>query len=96
MPYSHTRYERNPDYIYRRIADETVLVPIRRHAADMECLYTLNEMGAFIWGRLDTPATEIELSQAILDEYAADEAVVSADLERFLAEMVSHGAIHKV
>lgn len=90
------QYERNPDFIFRRIVDQAVLVPIFQEVGDMDCIYTLNGVGAFVWGRLEVPATRDELVQAIADEYAADEDAVAADLERFLGEMVSIGAIRKV
>jgi hypothetical protein len=90
------RYERNPDFIYRKIVDEAVLVPIQRDVADMECIYTLSEVGALVWQALDAPATEAELQQAILDQYEADPGAVAMDLDRFLRGMVEIGAIRKV
>ncbi len=90
------RYGRNPDYIFRKIVDEFVLVPIHQNVADMDCIYTLNPVGAFIWERLDKPATQAELQAAILDEYAADPKILAADLESFLSEMTAIGAVRKV
>ncbi len=96
MTQEEPRYERNPDYIFRRIVDEAVLVPIRREVADMDCIYTLNEVGALIWQELDAPATEAELQDAILAEYAADDKTVAVDLERFLEGMMDIGAIRRI
>jgi hypothetical protein len=90
------RYERNPDYIYRRIVDELILVPIHQDVADMDCIYTMNPVGACIWERLEAPATQADLQAAILEEYATDAATVAADLEGFLQEMVAFGAIRRV
>ncbi len=90
------RYARNPDFIYRKIVDESVLVPFHNNVADMDCIYTLNGMGAFIWEQLAEPATRAQLEQAVLAEYDADPALVVADLDRFLAEMVSIGAMRQV
>lgn len=90
------RYERNPDFIFRRIVNETVLVPIHQDVADMDCLYTLNEVGASVWGKLDRPATQAELRSGLLEEYDADPEMLAADLESFLAEMMAIDAIRKV
>lgn len=90
------KYARNPDFIYRKIVDESVLVPFHNNVADMDCIYTLNSLGAFIWEQLADPATRTQLEQAVLAEYDADPAVVVADLDRFLAEMVSIGAMRQV
>lgn len=89
------KYARNPDFIYRKIVDESVLVPFHNNVADMDCIYTLNSLGAFIWEQLTEPATRVQLEQAVLAEYDADPAVVVADLDRFLAEMVSIGAMRQ-
>ena len=45
----------------RRIAGEYVLVPLVSHGADLDAIYNLNAVGAFIWDRLDgrTPGTKI-------------------------------------
>ncbi len=49
MTQQEARYERNPDFIFRKIVDEMVLVPIHQDVADMDCIYTLNSVGASIW-----------------------------------------------
>jgi hypothetical protein len=89
-------FERNPDFVYRRIVDESVLVPIHRNVADMDCIYTMNPTGAFIWERLEMPSTRAELQAAMLEEYAAEPGALAADLESFLQEMVTIGAVRKV
>lgn len=90
------RYARNSDFIYRRIVDESVLVPLHNNVADMDCIYTLNGMGAFLWEQLASPATRAELEAAVMAEYEADPLVLMKDLENFLAEMVSIGALKEV
>lgn len=90
------RYERNPDYIFRKVVDELVLVPIHQDVADMDCIYTMNPVGAFVWERLDQPATRAELQTAMLGEYDAEPRAVAADLESFLREMVAIGALREV
>jgi hypothetical protein len=91
-----SRYQRNPDFIYRRIVDESVLVPIHRDVANMDSIYTLNEVGAFIWEQLEQPTTQSALQGAILHAYDADPGVLLADLERFLGEMYAIGALQEV
>lgn len=89
------RYERNPDFVFRTIVDEAVLVPIRRQVADMDHIYTLNAVGAFVWGRLDGTATFAGLEAAIIDAFAAEPGVVAGDLRDFLLEMETIGAIRR-
>lgn len=88
-------FTRNPDFIFRRIIDETILVPVHRDLAEMDCIYTLNELGALLWEKLETPASKIELRKAILDTYDTAEETAAEDLDRFLEEMQSIGALLK-
>ena len=96
MTQKETRYKRNPDYIFRRIVDEMVLVPIRQDVADMDCVYTMNPVGALIWEELDGGATSAELQAAVVDQFAADPKVVAADLIEFLTQLEAAGAVQRV
>jgi len=87
------RFSRNPDYIFRKVVDEYILVPIHQNVADMECIYTLNPVGAFVWQQLETPSSMDELQDAMIDAYDADPEVIEADLFDFIEEMASIGAL---
>lgn len=89
-------YARNPDYIFRKIVDDAVLVPLHQDVADMDCIYTLNDVGASIWDHLAQPATLTDLAARVLAEYEADPEVLKADLVRFLDEMIQIGAVQAV
>jgi hypothetical protein len=88
-------YQRNPDFIYRKIVEETVLVPIHQNVADMNCIYTLNDVGAFIWEQLELPRTLADLQKLMLHEYDADPDILLQDLSQFLDEMTDIGALQK-
>ena len=45
--------QKDSSIVSRRIADEVILVPIRKKLGEVECLYTLNEAGARIWKLID-------------------------------------------
>ena len=77
-------YARNDSFVYRDIAGETVLVPVYGEVADMESIYTLNEVGARIWNLIDGQRTLGEVGQALADEYDAPPADVEADLLEFV------------
>lgn len=96
MAQAEARYARNPDYVFRKIVDEAVLVPIHHNVGDMDCIYTLNGVGAFVWQSLAQPATQAELQTAVMAEYAVAADVIAADLQGFLDEMTAIGAIRKV
>ena len=96
MSIEEKHYARNPDYVFRRIVDEMILVPIHQDMADLDCIYSLNSLGAFIWEQLETPETKGKLKSAIQVEFEAEIDIIRQDLETFLQEMVSIGAIKEI
>jgi len=90
------RFLRNPDFIFRKIVDELILVPIHQDLVDMECIFTLNEVGAFLWENLQEPHSFSELKDLVLDTYAADPQTVESDVQAFINEMRSIGSLGEV
>jgi hypothetical protein len=86
--------------IARRVAGETVLVPVAPRASDPEFksarLYVLNETGEHLWSLLDRPRTTAELARnlTLAFETTADRA--HADVDVFLAALRDIGAAHEV
>lgn len=81
------RYRKNPDMVYRKIVDEFVLVPIRHDVADMEAIYTLDEVGARIWELIDEEHAGHDILEIIQREYDVTPEVAQADLVEFLEEL---------
>lgn len=55
--------------------------------------FGLNEVGAFIWRRLQQPATVAALEAAVLAEYAVTPEQCAADLQKLLADLHTHHLI---
>lgn len=89
------RYIQNPNFIYRQIVDEMILVPIHHDVADMDSIFSLNSVGAFIWEKLEKPLTISEIEQAIMDAFDADPATVRQDIDAFFEAMHHYGAIQE-
>jgi hypothetical protein len=91
-----SRYERNPELVLRRVVDELVLIPVRQDVPDMDCIHTLNPVGALIWEKLDGHTTVADLQASIVERYGSDPQAVAADLSEFVQELESAGAVRKV
>ena len=72
------------EYVTRRIADETILVPIGKAPLEQNGLLTLNECGTFLWERLEGAETEQALADALLDTYEVDPETAKKDVQEFL------------
>ena len=90
------RYVKDPSVVYREIAGEAILVPIRRNLVDMQSIYTLDNVGADIWKLIDGERTLADIREALLDEYDVEASALSQDLDEFIDQLVAVGAIRAV
>ncbi|MBI5873381.1 MAG: PqqD family protein [Candidatus Omnitrophica bacterium] len=86
-------YSKNPDVVFRQIADEFILVPIRQKVVDLKSIYTLNEIAAFIWQQIDGKNDFQAIRQRLLDAFEADPAQATGDLEEIFLQWASLGLI---
>jgi hypothetical protein len=86
-------FTRAPRMIGRRIADEFVLVPLAGRGAEIDALYNLNRVGAFIWEQLDGRRDGHALVRALVGRFDVDEARAQADYLNFVAQLESIQAI---
>ena len=94
------RWRRASSVIARRVAGETVLVPLTARTSDPEFksarLYVLNETGEYLWSLLDTPRSSLELAQNLTLEFETATGRAHADVEVFLAALRDIGAVRQV
>lgn len=81
------------NYMLRKVADCYVVVPIGAAVAEFNGMINLNEVGAFLWRKLESETTFDEVLASMLAEYEVDEAVAKADLQRFVKELEDAGLI---
>jgi hypothetical protein len=62
-------------------------VPVRGGVGDLASIYSLNELGSFLWRNLKTAITVEELVGLVLDEYRVESNVASQDVLAFLGEI---------
>ena len=98
--HSHARWHRAKTVIARRVAGETVLVPIASRSDDPEFkrarLYVLNETGEYLWSLLDSPCSSHELAQNLTREFDTADAGAQSDVEVFLAALRAIGAVREI
>ena len=93
MPDSSTNRERvlqrAGDFATRNVAGETILVPIRSGVADLECVFTLDEVGTAVWKSLESPKTVDQVAAEIAGEFDVDPAEARRDVEEFVEALAS-------
>ena len=82
--------------VFRRIADEYILVPIRKNVGDVESLFTLNPMGAQIWELIDGRRRVEEIRDLIVGEFDVSREEAEEDLLVLLEQLGEIGAVCEV
>jgi hypothetical protein len=85
-------YVRTQAVISRRIAGETLIVPVRGKA-DLASIYSLTQTEFLIWQSLESPKSTSDLISIIELEYAVDRSQAARDVKQFLREMLSAGLV---
>ncbi len=75
------------ELVKRDIAGDILLVPVGKTVYESNGLFILNEVGAFLWDRLETADTEEDLLTALLEEYEITEVIARKDVQEFLGKL---------
>jgi hypothetical protein len=82
-------YQREKNIVSREIAGETILVPIRGKLADMQNIFTLNTVGAYIWDQLDGTKSLVLILESLLDHFE----VSRQEAEKDILEFIDHTSV---
>jgi len=90
------QYAKAPEFVSRRIADEMLLLPIRKNLGDLESIYTLNEVAVRVWELLDGQRTVEAIRDLLVDEFEVTAVTAEADLADFLCQLEQIEAVTTV
>ena len=75
------------NFIYRKIAEEYLLIPMGKAALEVKGLIALSESGSLLVQKLRQDCTREELVAALRAEYDVSEAEAAEDVDAFLNQM---------
>ncbi|WP_430809752.1 MULTISPECIES: PqqD family protein [unclassified Carboxylicivirga] len=87
------QYIKKNGFVEKHIGDETVVVPLVGSVAQMEKVFSLNEVGSLIYSNLSAAKTNDELLTLVLNTFDVSPQTAAADLKHFLQEAVNKGII---
>jgi hypothetical protein len=96
MTEDQPHYRTDPSIVSRQIAGETILVPIRQSAADLNSIYLLNETAARAWALFDGEHTLHDVRDAIVAEFDVSEGEAEQDLLALVAQLETIGALERI
>ncbi len=86
-------YVRSQAVVSRRIAGETLIVPVRGKVGDLASIYSFNATGSLIWQTLESPKALADLTNAVQQEYAVSHEQAEQDVKQFLADTMTVGLV---
>jgi hypothetical protein len=84
-----TRALDGPAVVTRRIAGETILVPVAANVGDLDAVYTLNGVGSFIWDLIDGRRSALAIAEAVCAGYDVPLEQAVPDVDELLGTLVS-------
>lgn len=86
-------FQANPEYIYRGIAGEHLLVPTGKAAEELMGMASLNETGKYLWELLKSPQTLESLRDRFAEEFELTPEQSFSDVSDFLAAAMKKNAV---
>ena len=80
-----------PDVVARRVAGEYLLVPVCSGAAQMDYIFTANEIGSAIFRLLDGAHDGRSIARELSREFEVDEERAQRDVVEFLRTLCEAG-----
>ena len=82
------------NFVFERIADENIIIPIGIEADKLHGIIRLNASGAFLWECLSNgKETNLQLEQALIDKYKIDPSIAKKDVLCFIDYLKSMGCL---
>jgi hypothetical protein len=82
-------------FVIRRVADETLVVPVASRVMDLESIYVLNDVAARIWELLETPTTTDRIADRVTAEFDIDAETAERDVVAFVESLEARGLIRR-
>ena len=93
---SESVYRPVPDVVTRKVGDESVIVPVRSHVADLDAVVTLNPVGARIWELLDGRRDVGAIAGTICEEYEVEPDTARSDVDEFIHSLEEAKLVERV
>ncbi len=89
-------YRKREEIIARKIADETILVPIRGKLADMQKIFSLNPVAEYIWTHLEQKVPVEDILSMVINEFDVEEKKAEEDLIELINAFLAENLIEQV
>lgn len=89
-------FAKRGEIVSREIAGETILVPIKGKLADMQQIFSLNPVAAYVWASLDGERDLEAIVGGVLGRFDVAREDAERDVVDFVEELLKAGLIEAV
>lgn len=82
--------------VTRKISGETILVPISGKLANMQRIFSVNEVGAAAWELMDGKKRVRDIKQLLLEEFDVGEKQLEDDMVEFINSLKNADLVSEV
>lgn len=86
-------FVRNSAVVSRKIAEETLIVPIRGGVGDLDSIFSLNPLGSDLWILLESGTTLANMADWVVERYEVAREQAVADVTSFISDLESAGLV---
>lgn len=90
------KYQTQPEFIFREIGNDTILVPAGVTGELENSMIYLNETYAFLWKQFQTPCTVSEVIQRAKELYKDPEGNMEIQIRGAVEEFAQHAVIKAI
>jgi len=94
--YLERRFTKDPSMVFRKVAEEFILVPVRQKASEFESIYTMNDVASRIWELIDGKKNLKDIKEIIIREFEVSPEEAEKDLIDFSKQLEKIGAVRTV
>ncbi|WP_296878114.1 PqqD family protein [Thomasclavelia sp.] len=87
--------KRNKNFILRKIAGESIIVPTGEATTKFNGLFSPNPTATFVWEHIEEVANLEEMIQLVLEHFDIDEKTARTDIEGFIKELKLVGFVEE-
>lgn len=89
-------FQKNEDIVSREIVGETMLIPIRGNLADMQRVFSLEDVAEYIWQQLNGEKELGIIRDGVLENFEVEKVGAETDISEFINELVKADLIVEV
>jgi len=85
--------QKNADYVARNVGGEVILVPIRHRVEELDNVFVMRDVGAFVWEMIDGTTSVAGIAEKVVDTYDVSAEQAARDVDDLMTSLELEGIV---